>query len=185
MAGLPNLRVCAMERRRIKRIKATASVGCIVDGAKRQAFTYDLSAHGCMLQASGEFLSVGDDVGLSFGEDLLVKGKVVWVNHRNAGVQFAAPLSPSATKKILFNVVGAGFQIALRRSRGRLAAAQTAARTSQRWNPRIVQSLQPNIAGGPDGTLRYAPGMEALGLITGFAIPFIGSGIILLTKLAT
>ena len=97
-----------MERRKFKRIRATVSVGYSAAGSIQSALTYDLSSHGCMIQSKAGLLETGEELELNFGEGLVVKGCVVWVRQRNAGIQFAAPLSILAARKILFSVLGSG-----------------------------------------------------------------------------
>jgi hypothetical protein len=68
--------------------------------AAELAETYDISTDGCMLQGSSDFCNAGDDIELTFS-GLTVGGRVVWVKHRNAGVQFAPEVSADTIAAIL------------------------------------------------------------------------------------
>ena len=76
-----------MERRAVERIKSEIAVLCRSRGRIEPALTYDISTDGCMLEASNGFCEAGDAIELSFRAATL-RGRVVWVKHRNAGVQF-------------------------------------------------------------------------------------------------
>jgi hypothetical protein len=159
-----------MERRKFKRIRATASVGYSVAGAARPALTYDLSTHGCMIQSEPGLLETGEELELNFGEGLFVKGRVVWVRQRNAGIQFEAPLSVLAAKKILFNVVGTGLQHALQGTSARVVARHI--QPLLRWWPeRMVRFSRPKVHLDCDGTVRYSQNIEAL-ILASWLAPF-------------
>ena len=89
-----------MERRAVERTKARVLVACRVNGRSELAETYDISTDGCMLEASNGYCEPGDEIELTFGLTLL-RGRVVWVKHRNAGVQFAARVSADTIKAII------------------------------------------------------------------------------------
>lgn len=150
-----------MERRKSKRIKATATVGYSIEGSVYSALTYDLSTHGCMIQSEAGFLESGDELELNFGDDLLVNGQVVWVKQRNAGIKFKSPLSVLAAKKILFNVVGTGLQQAMRGTSARLVSHHI--HPWLRWWPsNLVELERPKVKVASDGTVRYGRMTEAL-----------------------
>ena len=144
-----------MERRKFKRIRATASVGYSVAGTALPALTYDLSAHGCMMQVEAGSLDKGEKLELSFGDELLVKGRVVWVRKRNVGIEFDAPLSVHAVKTILFNVIGTGLQHALQGSSARLVARHL--HPFLRWWPKNMLRLpRPDFQLDRDGKTGFA-----------------------------
>ena len=89
-----------MERRAVQRTRAAALVECRVRGRSELAETYDISTDGCMLQASNGFCDAGDEIELAVGGALL-RGTVVWVKHRNAGVQFAGRVSADTLAAIV------------------------------------------------------------------------------------
>lgn len=82
-----------MERRAVQRTRAEVLVECHVRGRTELVETYDISTDGCMLQASRAFFcEVGDEIEIAI-RGIELKGRVVWVRNRNAGVQFAGSTS--------------------------------------------------------------------------------------------
>jgi hypothetical protein len=160
-----------MERRKFKRIRATASVGYSVAGTVCPAFTFDLSTHGCLIHSDAGLLEAGDELELNFGDGILVIGRVVWVRKRNAGIQFYAPLSVRAAKRILVNVVGTGLQHALQGSSARLIARHL--HPLLRWWPEsMVRILHTNVQLDCKGAVRYSHKVEAL-ILAAWVAPFI------------
>jgi hypothetical protein len=143
-----------MERRKFKRIRATVSLEYSAAGSMQSALTYDLSTHGCLIQTQAGLLQAGDELELTFGEDLAVKSRVVWVRQRNAGIQFETPLSVLAARRILFRVLGTGLQHALRGTSARLIARHL--HPSLRWWPgRVVGFPHPEVRVAGEGAVRY------------------------------
>ena len=169
-----------MERRKVRRIKATASVGYSVGGTERPALTYDLSTCGCMLQSADSCLSVGERVELDFGEGLFLKGHIVWVRRRNAGVQFDEPLSGVAAKRLLFNVLGTGLQHALQGNLSQLVACRKTA-LSRRRPHGSSRFAGPRLEVQLDGAVQYGPKVELLVFFATCVAPLLLSAAMVLT----
>jgi hypothetical protein len=89
-----------MERRAVERTKAEIAVSCRIRDRIEQTLTYDISSDGCMLEASNGFCEAGDEIELRFSAATL-RGRVVWVKHRNAGVQFDSRAPAEKVAQIL------------------------------------------------------------------------------------
>jgi hypothetical protein len=89
------------DRRAAERIQIVAAVECSSGGQREIATAYDISTDGCLLQASLGLLADGDCVRLRFGHGQTAEGHVAWTRNRNAGVQFAVPLSRAAVATIV------------------------------------------------------------------------------------
>lgn len=123
-----------------------------------------------MIQSEAGLLQTGEELELNFGEGLVVRGRVAWVRQRNAGIQFEAPLSALAARKILFNVVGTGLQHALQGTSPGLIARHL--HPLLRWWPeRIVRVSPPDVQLKRDGTVRYSHRIEAL-MLAAWLAPF-------------
>lgn len=75
-------------------------MACRVRNRTELALTYDISTDGCMLQATNGFCDAGDPVELILC-GVALRGQVVWVKHRNAGVQFAERTAEKTIAAIL------------------------------------------------------------------------------------
>ena len=90
------------ERRKIQRERIVAQVAYRSGWKSDQAFVYDLSTNGCMLEASAGFVEPGDTILVRFTSRVAVEGKVIWHERRNAGIEFAEPVHPLIVAHLTF-----------------------------------------------------------------------------------
>ena len=80
------------ERRSVERLEIKAPVICRVRGRSQDAFAYDISTDGCMIEVTKTSLKQGEPITMAFPDQTHTVGQVVWVKHRNAGIRFSEPL---------------------------------------------------------------------------------------------
>lgn len=81
-----------MENRNSGRISVGKSVRCTSARRVFDAYVYNVSKSGCMIELPGARMREGSLVALSFTEPVPMDGKVVWHSGANAGVCFMSPL---------------------------------------------------------------------------------------------
>jgi PilZ domain len=82
------------ERRKTDRQKITATVDYCSGWKREQAAVYDLSTEGCLLRSGIGFAEPGDMIMIRFDDRVSATGKVVWLDHRLAGIRFERALHP-------------------------------------------------------------------------------------------
>ena len=89
------------ERRSTERLEVQAAITCKVRARSLNGVAYDFSTDGCMIEVASVPPKAGDPIVLCFPGQVSIEGKVVWVRHRNAGIQFAEQLDRLMVRRIV------------------------------------------------------------------------------------
>jgi len=92
-----------MDERQIARAVTDAEVTCELDGSCHRLSLYNLSSHGCMMDAPAGLLLDGRRLALGFpGCNDSISARVIWQSGHYIGVQFIGNLPDEVVEALAF-----------------------------------------------------------------------------------